>query len=114
MIGSLRKGSKMNIKKIIDCSFFLNLVFSQEWDEKMLICGAKKERKAICTENKQFLENYWIKSDYSGKNIQVSTISSLDNIKNNSVLFYSKMSDPDFNLKDTVHYDLKKLTISLN
>ena len=51
----------------------------------------------------------FLKSDYSGKNIQVSTISSLDNIKNNSVLFYSKMSDPDFNLKDTVHYDLKKL-----
>ena len=51
----------------------------------------------------------FLKSDFSGKNIQVSTVSSLDNIKNNSVLFYSKMSDPNFNIKDTVHYDLKKL-----
>ena len=51
----------------------------------------------------------FLKSDFSGKNIHISTISSLDNIKNDSLLFYSKMSDPDFNLKDTIHYDLKKL-----
>lgn len=51
----------------------------------------------------------FLKSDFNGKNIHVSTISSLDNIKNNSILFYSKMSDLNFNLKDTVHYDLKKL-----
>ncbi len=42
-----------------------SMAFLQEWDEKTLICGPKKERKSMCLENKQFLENYWVKSDYS-------------------------------------------------
>lgn len=51
----------------------------------------------------------FLKIDYSGKNFYVSNISSLDNIKNNSLLFYSKMLDQNFNLKDTASYDLNKL-----
>ena len=51
----------------------------------------------------------FLKSNYTGKNFHVSLISSLDNVKNNSILFYSEMSDQNFNLKDTVNYDLKKL-----
>ena len=51
----------------------------------------------------------FLKSNYTGKNFHVSLISSLDNVKNNSILFYSERSDQNFNLKDTVNYDLKKL-----
>ena len=51
----------------------------------------------------------FLKSNYTGKNFHISLISSLDNVKNNSILFYSEMSDQNFNLKDTVNYDLKKL-----
>ena len=55
----------MIIKKIIVCMLLFSMAFLQEWDEKTLICGPKKERKSMCLENKQFLENYWVKSDYS-------------------------------------------------
>jgi UDP-3-O-[3-hydroxymyristoyl] glucosamine N-acyltransferase len=51
----------------------------------------------------------FLKSDYSDKDFDISSISSLNNIKNNSILFYSEQSNPKFKLKDTVKYDLKKL-----
>ena len=51
----------------------------------------------------------FLKSNYDGIDFDVTSVSSLDNVKNNSVLFYSKMSDQNFKLKDTITYDLKKL-----
>jgi|TARA_B110000014_G_scaffold262360_1_gene256159 UDP-3-O-[3-hydroxymyristoyl] glucosamine N-acyltransferase len=51
----------------------------------------------------------FLKSNYTGPNFDITSASSLDNIKNNSILFYSKMSDQNFKLKDTVRYDLKKI-----
>lgn len=51
----------------------------------------------------------FLKSDYSGKDFNITSISSLNNVKDNSILFYSKQSNLKFNLKDTVTYDLKKL-----
>ena len=51
----------------------------------------------------------FLKSNYSGPNFDITAVSSLNNIKNNSILFYSKMSDQNFKLKDTMIYDLKKL-----
>ncbi len=55
----------MKINKIIIFILFSNLIFMQEFDEKLFICGPKKERQSMCQENKQFLINYWIKNDYS-------------------------------------------------
>jgi len=51
----------------------------------------------------------FLKHNYLGKNFNVSTISSLDHIKNNSIVFYSRFSEPDFKVKDSATYDLKKL-----
>ena len=51
----------------------------------------------------------FLKSDYIGENFVITSASSLNNIKNNSILFYSEQSNPKFKLKDTVKYDLKKL-----
>jgi len=51
----------------------------------------------------------FLKSDYVGENFVITSASSLNNIKNNSILFYSEQSNPKFKLKDTVKYDLKKL-----
>ena len=51
----------------------------------------------------------FLKSEYTGKNFVVTTISSLNNIKNNSILFFSEQSNLKFKLKGTVKYDLKKL-----
>ena len=50
----------MNIKKMILCILFLNMVFLQEWDEKIMICGGEKPRRGeypICEGSRQFLEN---------------------------------------------------------
>jgi UDP-3-O-[3-hydroxymyristoyl] glucosamine N-acyltransferase len=51
----------------------------------------------------------FLKSEYTGEKFFVTTISSLNNIKNNSILFFSEQSNLKFKLKDTVKYDLKKL-----
>ena len=51
----------------------------------------------------------FLKTNYKGKNFDVSSVSSLNNIKNNSVLFYSDIINFKFKLKDNVIYDLKKL-----
>ena len=51
----------------------------------------------------------FLKINYNGHNFDITSVSSLENIKNNSVLFYSKMSDQNFKLKDTMTYNLKNL-----
>ena len=51
----------------------------------------------------------FLKSKYIGKNFVVTSVSSLNNVKNNSILFFSEQSNPKFKVKDTVKYDLKKL-----
>ena len=51
----------------------------------------------------------FLKSDYRGKNFNVTSVSSLNNIKNNSILFFSEHSNTKYKIKDTVIYDLKKL-----
>jgi len=51
----------------------------------------------------------FLKINYTGKDFYVESISSLNNIKNNSVLFYSDLGFVQFKIKDNVQYDLKKL-----
>ena len=47
--------------------------------------------------------------NYTGKNFKISSISSLNNIKNNSILFYSDIVNTKFQIRDNVEYDLKQL-----
>ena len=51
----------------------------------------------------------FLKTNYKGKDFDVTSISSLNNVKNNSLLFYSEMINTQFKIKDNLHYDLKKL-----
>jgi len=51
----------------------------------------------------------FLKKEYTGKDFDITSISSLNNIKNNSLLFYTDMINFKFELKDNVSYDLKKL-----
>jgi len=51
----------------------------------------------------------FLKCDYTGKDFDISFLSSLNDIKNNSVLFYSDIVNFKFKIKDNVTYDLKKL-----
>ena len=51
----------------------------------------------------------FLKTNYKGKDFDVTSISSLNNVKNNSLLFYSEMINSQFKIKDNLHYDLKKL-----
>ena len=44
--------------------------------------------------------------NYTGKNFKISSISSLNNIKNNSILFYSDVVNTKFQIKDNVEYNL--------
>ena len=53
------------MKKISVILLSFNFVFLQEFDEKLFICGEKKNRKENCEENKQFLVNYWVKNDFN-------------------------------------------------
>ena len=54
----------MNIKNIIIYTFLCSIIIMQDFDETTFICGPKKERKTMCRENNQFLQNYWLNSDY--------------------------------------------------
>ena len=54
----------MNIKNIIIYTFLSSIIIMQDFDETTFICGPKKERKTMCRENNQFLQNYWLNSDY--------------------------------------------------
>ena len=38
----------------------------------------------------------FLKSDYIGENFVITSASSLNNIKNNSILFYSEQSNPKY------------------
>lgn len=51
----------------------------------------------------------FLKRSYKGKNFNVTSFSSLNNVKNNSVLFYSDFANLQFKIKDNIKYDLKKL-----
>ena len=51
----------------------------------------------------------FLKSDYVGKDFDIICVSSLNNIKNNSLLFYSELTNFKFKIKDNIQYDLKKL-----
>ena len=51
----------------------------------------------------------FLKTNYKGKDFDVTSISSLNNVKNSSLLFYSEMINTQFKIKDNLHYDLKKL-----
>ena len=51
----------------------------------------------------------FLKTSYTGRDFEITSLSSLNNIKKNSVLFYSDIINSKFKLKDNVSYDLKKL-----
>ena len=51
----------------------------------------------------------FLNSNYIGKDFKITTLSSLNNIRNNSVLFYSDLVNTKFQIKDNITYDLKKL-----
>lgn len=51
----------------------------------------------------------FLQSNYNGKDFNVTSFSSLNNMKNNSILFYSALVNFQFKIKDNVNYDLKKL-----
>ncbi len=51
----------------------------------------------------------FLKINYTGKDFYIESASSLNNIKNNSILFYSDSENIKFKITDDIHYDLKKL-----
>ncbi len=51
----------------------------------------------------------FINAEYSGDDFQINTISSLNNPKNNSILFFSEKINSKFNFSDNVKYELKNL-----
>jgi len=51
----------------------------------------------------------FLKTNYTGKDFDITSLSSINNVKNNSLLFYSELANFQFKIKDNVHYDLKKL-----
>ena len=51
----------------------------------------------------------FLKINYTGKDFDVTSISSLNNVKSNSILFYSDLINFKFKIKDNIKYDLKKL-----
>ena len=51
----------------------------------------------------------FLKTSYTGKDFDITSLSSLNNVKNNSLLFYSDIINFKFKLKDNMVYDLKKL-----
>ena len=51
----------------------------------------------------------FLKTSYTGKDFDITSLSSLNNVKNNSILFYSELANYQYKIKDNVNYDLKKL-----
>ena len=51
----------------------------------------------------------FLNAKYEGKDFKISKVSSLNKIKNNSLLFYSDIANFQFRIKDIAKYDLKKL-----
>ena len=51
----------------------------------------------------------FLETNYTGKDVDITSISSINNIKNNSLLFYSELANFQFKIKDNAEYDLKQL-----
>ena len=51
----------------------------------------------------------FLNANYTGKDFKITAIGSLNNIRNNSVLFYTDLVNVKFQIKDNITYDLKKL-----
>jgi UDP-3-O-[3-hydroxymyristoyl] glucosamine N-acyltransferase len=51
----------------------------------------------------------FLKREYEGENFDVTCVSSMNDIRNNSLLFYSELTNVKFKIKDNVEYDFKKL-----
>ena len=51
----------------------------------------------------------FLKTSYTGKDFDITSLSSLNNVKNNSLLFYAELVNYQYKIKDNVNYDLKKL-----
>jgi len=51
----------------------------------------------------------FLKSEYEEEDFDITCVSSMNNIRNNSLLFYSDLINVKFELKDNVEYDFKKL-----
>ena len=51
----------------------------------------------------------FLNANYTGRDFKITAIASLNNIRNNSVLFYSDLINVKFQMKDNITYDLKKL-----
>lgn len=51
----------------------------------------------------------FLKITYTDKDFDITSISSLNNIKNNSILFFSDLINFKFKINDNIQYDLKKL-----
>ena len=51
----------------------------------------------------------FLKTNYTGKDFDITSLSSINNVKNNSLLFYSELANFQLKIKDNVNYDLKKL-----
>ena len=51
----------------------------------------------------------FLNANYTGKDFKITAIGSLNNIRNNSILFYSDLINVKFQIKDNITYDLKKL-----
>ena len=51
----------------------------------------------------------FLNANYTGRDFKITAIASLNNIRNNSILFYSDLINVKFQIKDNITYDLKKL-----
>ena len=51
----------------------------------------------------------FLKTNYIGKDFDITSLSSINNVKNNSLLFYSELANFQFKIKDNAEYDLKQL-----
>ena len=51
----------------------------------------------------------FLNATYTGENFDVKTVSSLNNPKKNSILFFSEKINSKFNFSDNVQYELKNL-----
>ena len=49
----------------------------------------------------------FLKTSYTGKDFDITSLSSLNNVKNNSLLFYAELVNYQYKIKDNVNYDLK-------
>ena len=67
----------------------------------------KKPRSKYVFKSRQIAS--FLNANYTGKDFKITAIGSLNNIRNNSVLFYTDLVNVKFQIKDNITYDLKKL-----